>query len=158
MAALWLCLPGCDRNRLNPTAGRVTATDANLASLRKVEGRWRSGAGDAAYTAYFHQSDLHLIEEQPESAAWRHRYYFREGQLFHYRRLAGSAPSSADRQFFLDKKGKLNPVQKNFDITEGEIAPIARHAEELKHAATARAGTVITLPLLRNRAPGQLIE
>jgi len=109
--------------------------------------------GEAHYTAYFQQANLHLIVEQPESAAWKHRYYFREGQLFHYRRLSRGEPSTLERQFFLDKKGKLNPVQKNVNIAEGEIPAIARRADELKRAAVARAGTVITLPLLQNREP-----
>lgn len=148
---LCLALGGAACKKIfNPTAGRVTAIDANLDSLYKVEG----GLQDARYAAYFQQSEVQLIEEKPQPENREgpdRRYYFRSNDLFFYRETA----PGGEVHFYRDENG----VSKAERVTGGRtaaldpeaVAPVLRRAEELKVAAVARAGKALSLPLLRNR-------
>lgn len=149
--ALAALAAGCG-SRTGSADGRVLSIEANLPSLRKVPGYLKtSGGKESVFNAYFQQEALQMIEETPPGgAAWADRYYFQEGNLFLYRRLAAG---KVLRQFLIDKRGAVRHIVNATGAAypPEEIAVTRAHAEELKKAALARAGRPIVLPLIRNR-------
>lgn len=149
--ALAALAAGCG-SRAGSAEGRVLSIEANLASLRKVPGYLKTAGGEeTVFNAYFQQEALQMIEETPPGgAAWADRYYFQEGNLFLYRRLAAG---KILRQFLIDKRGAVRHAVfvDGAAYPSEEIARKRAHAEELKEAALARAGRPIVLPLIRNR-------
>lgn len=152
LLCLWpvlLLVSGCEK-RFNPTEGRVTAIDANLGSLSKVEGALPGGT---KYAAYFRQSDLQLVEETAGEVV--RRFYYRGGSLFHFREQEREGGPVMTR-FFIDEKGGLT---KAGHVVNGRSVPPPREKVEetvaraawLEQDAARRAGPRIVLPLLKNR-------
>ncbi|MBI3683809.1 MAG: hypothetical protein HY235_25835 [Acidobacteria bacterium] len=135
--------------RISAADGRIQSIESNLESLRKVPGLHKNTGGqETAFTAYFQQADVQLIEETPPAGgSWSSRYYFLEGNLFFFRRQNGRL---LEQQFLIDKNGQIRRVQPE-SLPATEVAAITAHAEELKKEALARANSPIVLPLLRGR-------
>lgn len=133
-------------NRPAATEGRLHAIEANLNSLRPVNGTVNSAEGkQVPFTAYFQQMDLQMVEEEPEGSPIRKRFYFHKGDLFYYRLLSAS---HLERQFVIDKNGKMqNAIPTPFP--KDEYSQLASRAVELKAAAISRAGRMFVFPLMR---------
>lgn len=74
--------------------GDVRARDIRDAAAQwpKVEGRWKHGAADSSYVAYFDGGQLRYLEEHATAnGAGTNRYYFDGGSLFLFE---GAKPSS----------------------------------------------------------------
>lgn len=144
---LVLC-SSCERQPA--TEGLLRAIEANLKSLRQVPGRLATTPQEpgSPFTAYFQQSDIQLVDEQPEDGSPLHRrYYFHEGGLFYYREIKDNR---VQRQFVIDKDGKVkNAIPGGFP--GGDLGRIEGRASALKDAATARAGQMFVFPLMRSR-------
>ncbi|MCZ2151397.1 MAG: hypothetical protein LC126_26935 [Bryobacterales bacterium] len=144
---LLLC-PGCERKPA--TEGLVLSIEANLKSLRQVPGRFQATPHEpeSPFTAYFQQSNIQLVDEQPEDGSpVHHRYYFHEGDLFYYRQLKDNR---VERQFVIDKDGKVkNAIPSGFP--GGDLGQIEARASALKDTAISRAGQMFVFPLMRSR-------
>ncbi|MBV6432697.1 MAG: hypothetical protein IANPNBLG_02839 [Bryobacteraceae bacterium] len=144
---LLLC-SGCERKPA--TEGLFLSIEANLKSLRQVPGRFQATpqSEESPFTAYFQQSNLQMVDEQPQDgSSLRRRYYFHEGGLFYYRELENN---QLQRQFVIDKDGKVkNAIPGGFP--GADLGRIEARAAALKDAAISRAGQMFVFPLMRNR-------
>jgi hypothetical protein len=133
---------------------RASEVSASLSRLQPVDGRWRDGAAEARFTAYFDGDRLVYLREtfSQDDRGVGNEYFFRADRLFFARegasRTVGDPPRVTKTFVWVafDEEGEVTGTRKRVDgeeveASDGDAAAVRRRAGELAGAAQRARGS-----------------